>query len=75
MNLWTKLKCTLFGSCAPRQRDSSERLIDEMRRNVAVTTEIKDEIKSIRESGIWPQDLMRGTYRVNRRTVRHDQHS
>jgi hypothetical protein len=41
-------------------RAEAERMVDVVNRNT--------------ESGIWPQDLMRGTYRVNRRTVRHDQH-
>lgn len=72
MSLWERIKCTLLGKCAVPPASESHQLIDELRKSVAVTTEIRDEIKDIRESGIWPQDMVRGTYRVNRRTVRRD---
>lgn len=72
MSLWERIKCNLLGKCATPPPSESHQLIDELRKSVAVTTEIRDEIKDIRESGIWPQDMVRGTYRVNRRTVRRD---
>jgi hypothetical protein len=73
MSLWSRLACAVLGRCEPSRQESSEQLIDALHESVASTVQIKHEIKAIKESGIWPQDLIRGTYRVNRRKVRHDQ--
>lgn len=72
MNLWERIKCGLLGRCTYRPRHAADLLISKMDQSLADTKDIKHELREIRETGIWPQDMIRGTYRVNRRTVRRE---
>ena len=75
MSLWSQFKCTVLGKCdGPGPLERSDVLVAKLEEGLDVTREIRDELKEIRESGIWPQDMIRGTYRVNRRTVKRGTH-
>lgn len=56
MNLWERVKCSWLGKCRVQPASESRELIDEMRKSVALTTEIRDQIKDIRKSGRWPKE-------------------
>ena len=68
--MWRNFVCGIFGRCRIGPKANSDRLIDKMATSVAETRAVKEELRELRESGIWPQDLIRGTYRTNQRKVR-----
>jgi hypothetical protein len=44
-----------------------------MQRNLEETVALKRDVKRIRESGIWPADMVRGVYRPERREHHADE--
>jgi hypothetical protein len=71
---------SLFGYDKPEQDrktadfEQTLQLTDDalQRQERAIRTQVDlvGDLRSGKETGIWPQDMIRGTYRVNRRTVR-----
>jgi hypothetical protein len=70
VSVWDWLKCEVFGKCRISPRRKAEMLVSKMDQSLADTKEIKHQLREIRESGIWPQDLIRGTYRAPQRKPR-----
>jgi hypothetical protein len=71
---------SLFGYDRPEQErktahveealDAAANAVVRQQRTMDVHDTLIADLKSPRETGIWPQDMIRGTYRVNRRQVR-----
>ena len=63
VNLWTKVRCRLFGICPVFPRpDLDHPLLSLMRRNTAQAERIATEARQLRESGNWVADMARGDY-------------
>ena len=73
MNLWQRLVQALKN---PVHRPAHQTAVELKQQAEIVRAEAEEMVQMVNreeESGIWPQDMIRGTYRVNRRTVRREQ--
>ena len=66
MSLVHRIKCWVKGDCEPIAEPVSP-AIEQMRRNLEETVALKRVQRQIRETGIWPADMIRGNYRPERR--------
>jgi hypothetical protein len=64
MSLIERIRCW-FGTCSKPFVHESEALT-QMRTNVADTAELKRATRQLKETGIWPRDMVVGSYQPSR---------
>ena len=63
MTPWERIKCRFFGRCdVPSPIQPIDPVIDLMQQGLTETRGIRQELRQMRESGIWHQDLLQGRY-------------
>lgn len=70
MTPWQRVKCALFGRCDVPADERIQPIVDLMEEGLKETRGIHQELKQMRESGIWHQDLIEGRYRPTPRAPR-----
>jgi hypothetical protein len=67
MPFWERFKCNVLGRCAVRRARPVSPLVAKMDKSLAETRQLKEVVRNINESGVWPRDMIAGTYRPRRR--------